>query len=453
MSTQPKTAEPTERQPGGDLDGDDDCGCGVQNRKDNVEVVKAVPHFPSTESDDGAACTTANRATSRPTGSSTSISTSTSTRSTSCPVGNEKERRTTASLVHRRKADGSMWSATRLRLPDDVGTSLEIVHSLVLGEDTDPFFFNEDYSVAASTGLTKVWDGAWTVLNLLSLFLIQQRQQEVLAQNDDDQKWLLARDCLRPNSIIVELGSGSGLVGLVAACLGGHVLLTDVPTVVENALEPNIGRNSGALTLSATSSPAGTASSPWPDARSIGRGTVACAPFDWRRVQRCHSGADVEYENENAIPLSTPVNVILAVECLWLKDLLKPFVAASLALLSNPAAASMNTATTGSDHDDDSASTATMTPVMYMCSRERAKSDSQVFCSPQMAVDAFREAGCEVTLILEEDYPDLLPQEQQPQKQASSNNTKSVGSSEEIPPAGPVQLFRILPPMTKTKSL
>ena len=31
---------------------------------------------------------------------------------------------------------------------------------------------------------------------------------------------------------MVELGSGCGLVGLVLACLGAHVLLTDLPHVL-----------------------------------------------------------------------------------------------------------------------------------------------------------------------------------------------------------------------------
>lgn len=41
---------------------------------------------------------------------------------------------------------------------------------------------------------------------------------------------------------VLELGSGTGLVGIVAACLGAHVVLTDLPHVIPNAVH-NIERN------------------------------------------------------------------------------------------------------------------------------------------------------------------------------------------------------------------
>ncbi|KAG6540812.1 hypothetical protein Mapa_017837 [Marchantia paleacea] len=41
---------------------------------------------------------------------------------------------------------------------------------------------------------------------------------------------------------VLELGSGTGLVGIVAACLGAHVILTDLPHVLPNAVY-NVERN------------------------------------------------------------------------------------------------------------------------------------------------------------------------------------------------------------------
>ena len=73
----------------------------------------------------------------------------------------------------------------------------------------DPNFFDEDYSIAASTGMV-VWEGSWVLIEALS----------------DPEHWLSAR--LRGRRV-VELGAGTGLLGLCAAAAGASVLLTDVP--------------------------------------------------------------------------------------------------------------------------------------------------------------------------------------------------------------------------------
>lgn len=43
---------------------------------------------------------------------------------------------------------------------------------------------------------------------------------------------------------VIELGCGTGVAGLAAALQGAHVLLTDLPSVVEGAVQRNISRNS-----------------------------------------------------------------------------------------------------------------------------------------------------------------------------------------------------------------
>ena len=132
-----------------------------------------------------------------------------------------------ASLVRRKNKAGEVWSGTRLRVTPTC--ELEVFHALVVDQDevvVDPFIFNPDYSAASQTGMAKVWDGSWTILRMLR----------------DDPESELAKQC-RSGAVCLELGSGSGLVGLAAAALGGHVLLTDVPTVAENSLQPNIDSN------------------------------------------------------------------------------------------------------------------------------------------------------------------------------------------------------------------
>ena len=79
-------------------------------------------------------------------------------------------------------------------------------------EWTDPHFFDEDYSVAATTGFCRAWEGAEVLTRLMA-------SDETL------------RGRLRGKRV-VELGAGVGLCGLAAAAAGAHVMLTDLPAVV-----------------------------------------------------------------------------------------------------------------------------------------------------------------------------------------------------------------------------
>ena len=80
--------------------------------------------------------------------------------------------------------------------------------------------FEEDVSIAAITGF-RLWEASHTFAKMLG------------------GPW---RDLVRGKKCI-ELGCGTGLVGLAAAALGGHVLLTDVPSVVRDTAGINVARN------------------------------------------------------------------------------------------------------------------------------------------------------------------------------------------------------------------
>ena len=90
-------------------------------------------------------------------------------------------------------------------------------------EWTDPHFFDEDYSVAATTGFCRAWEGAEVLTRLMA-------SDETL------------RGRLR-GTRVVELGAGVGLCGLAAAAAGAHVMLTDLPAVVADVLRRNIAEN------------------------------------------------------------------------------------------------------------------------------------------------------------------------------------------------------------------
>ena len=100
-----------------------------------------------------------------------------------------------------------------------------LVHTKDLMEEDgqDPYFFDDDYSIAASTGWV-VWEGSWAVIELLR----------------DESSWL--REMVH-HRLLLELGSGTGLLGLCAAAAGAHAILSDVPSVVEGCTLPNVRAN------------------------------------------------------------------------------------------------------------------------------------------------------------------------------------------------------------------
>ena len=136
----------------------------------------------------------------------------------------------------------------------------------------DPFFFDQDYSVAAATGQL-MWEGSWALVQLLQ----------------DQESWLAKR--LANGTRTLELGAGIGLLGLSAAAAGAHVLLTDLPSIVEASLELNLRANA-------------------PDGR-VGAGSVSAAPLDWRRPL---------HEQHAAAEFAETAQVVLAAECVCMSS-------------------------------------------------------------------------------------------------------------------------------------
>ena len=221
-------------------------------------------------------------------------------------------------------------------------------------ETVEPNFFDADFTIAASTG-SLMWEGSWACIE-------QLRQPE---------SWLSQR--LR-GAKVVELGSGIGLLGLCAAAVGASVLLTDVPSVVTSTLSDNVAANHrDALVLAPppTTSPAG--SHRWEDAGSVGAGSAAAQPLDWT----------VPLAQQTAPHDPREADVVLAAECVWLRDLVPPFVQTVCALLSSP-----------------------RRPRCVMAFRERATAQSTTFSSAREVLGAFTEAGCEVVALGDYDAPE-----------------------------------------------
>jgi len=234
----------------------------------------------------------------------------------------------------------------------------------------DPNFFDDDYSVAATTGVCRVWEGA-----------------AVLVRHLGECEALRAR--LRGRRVL-ELGAGVGLCGLAAAAAGAHVLLTDLPAVVDEVLWENVRRNRrpredddrdgdrdgdgederrGEAPAAATSRaptttaspPSSSSSSTWSGATvpivGPGRGTAASQALDWtkpvaaqlesqsRIARDALSRADAEraagdaaaeaFWRRRADPPRDPrrAAILLAAECVWLRELVEPFAETCAALM------------------------------------------------------------------------------------------------------------------------
>ncbi|KAF2751206.1 hypothetical protein M011DRAFT_104997 [Sporormia fimetaria CBS 119925] len=107
-------------------------------------------------------------------------------------------------------------------------------------------------------------------------------------------------DFLRPEGnsklSVLELGSGTGLVGLAMAALGADVVLTDLPSIYTN-LARNARDNS--------------------DVIRQGKGSARCGVLDWTEPSICRllpEGSDV---NDEGCPLNTKFPVILAADSLY----------------------------------------------------------------------------------------------------------------------------------------
>jgi len=228
----------------------------------------------------------------------------------------------------------------------------------------DPNFFDDDYSVAATTGVCRVWEGA-----------------AVLVRHLGECEALRAR--LRGRRVL-ELGAGVGLCGLAAAAAGAHVLLTDLPAVVDEVLWENVRRNrredddrdgdgdgederrgeapaTSATSAPTTAYPPSSSSSTWSGATvpivGPGRGTAASQALDWTKpvaaqlesqsqiARDALSRADAEraagdaaaeaFWRRRADPPRDPrrAAILLAAECVWLRELVEPFAETCAALL------------------------------------------------------------------------------------------------------------------------
>ena len=246
----------------------------------------------------------------------------------------------------------------------------------------DPSFFDRGYTMAGRTGF-QVWPGSRLMVEALAFPtsgdsncqdpLALQKWQQALVRTT------AAESSTRPLRIL-ELGAGVGVVGasLAAASGGAHVLLTDLPTLVSESLQPNLERNATTQQDGDTCPPPAWLLSPEPteprdDASSssaapsgpvpIGNGWVATAALDWTKP--------VE---QQLTPEQCQVDLVIACDCVWLVSMLDGLLQSVQSIFDASASAS-----TG---DDSAAATPTDTdgntskqPTLLMSFQRRDPAD------------------------------------------------------------------------------
>ena len=217
----------------------------------------------------------------------------------------------------------------------------------------DPYFFDDGYSVAATTGFARVWEGA----SVFTDFLVQEMPE------------------LTWKKKVVELGSGVGLCGLAVAIANeANVTLTDLPSVVEGILIQNIEQNSTSL-----------AENGWYRVIGTHGGSARAVALNWEKPMVCHQ-LTTSGEERDAI------DVIIAAECIWLADLLDCFCV-TLNILIEREKKLRN-----------------RSPKCFVCCRDRSRKDSKVkvFASEEMVEAAFRRHALEFEVLRE--FPSTVEQ-------------------------------------------
>jgi hypothetical protein len=191
----------------------------------------------------------------------------------------------------------------------------------------DPNFFDEGYTMAGTTGF-KVWTGTRLLIETLAW------PQPTI----DGPRLLEIQRCLANGANVLELGAGVGVVGTYLSCLGANILLTDLPTLVNHAISPNLLRNAtSSLSCPHEEDQHGNDNhntTPCPlwlqqpnrHGLKVGKGWASCTPLDWT----------VPVKEQLSEAQITAIDFIVASDVVFLVSMLDSLLDTVAALFDTP---------------------------------------------------------------------------------------------------------------------
>ena len=144
---------------------------------------------------------------------------------------------------------------------------------------------------------SKVWTGSRLLLETLAW-----------PQSNDCNRLKEIQEIICNGARLIELGSGVGVVGAYLSAIGSEVLITDLPTLVENAIQPNLTRNEKKATSIPKANTDANVCPSWlePDGIRIGKGWAASTPLDWT----CPVDEQLTAEQSSAIDFIVASDVV-----------------------------------------------------------------------------------------------------------------------------------------------
>ena len=190
------------------------------------------------------------------------------------------------------------------------GALLPTEDKIVLDEEAeapmDPNFFDDEYTLAGRTGF-QVWTGTRIMIETL-LWTPSVTTKATTSEEDSWERLHYWHDRIREGANVIELGAGVGVVGCSMAFVGARVLITDLPTLVENSVEPNLQRNRRTTIPSDGTHPTWLGSSSVP----IGEGRAATTAINWKQP----------LVGQLSPAQSEQIDLIVASDCVFLVEML-----------------------------------------------------------------------------------------------------------------------------------
>lgn len=188
-------------------------------------------------------------------------------------------------------------------------------------EAMDPNFFDTGYTLAGRTGF-QIWAGSRVMMEGILRWPKSSsspspsspplpQSNKLVGSEDANNRLERYQQSILDGARILELGSGVGVVGTSLAAVGGQVLMTDLPTLVDYSLWPNLVANqveNEDESLTERQSPS------WLGAETarIHQGWASTTALDWTKP----------VQGQLSVEQVDSIDIIISCDCVWLVSML-----------------------------------------------------------------------------------------------------------------------------------